>query len=423
MASLQRSLGRRQLFMVGVGTIVGAGIYSVVGVAAGEAGGLLWLSFVVAGACALLAAMSYAELASMYPKAGAEYQYLRAAFPKRRLVSFLAGYLIAVNAAATAATVALAFGGYLRVFVDVPVPVAAFALLAACTLLNLAGIRQSTWVGIGLIVVEVSGLVLMAGAGLATGEVRAVFASGGEAGLAGAFAASALLFFMFIGFEDVANLAEEAREPRRDIPHALLAAVVATTVLYFLVCVAVLAVVPPQALASSASPLTDAGAAVAPWIGQALAVSALFATASTALVTLISISRLLFGMAREHDLPAVLARTLPRRKTPWVAGLALFAGACALLPLGEIKTTAGVSALGILCVFAAIHLGLMRLRRREPRRERLFRVPLAIGAVPVPALLGLVACLAFATQFEPKVYAVFGAALALGLGLYALARR
>src|SRR5687768_15828571 len=173
---LKRALNLPQLIFYGVGTMVGAGIYSVIGAAAMEAGNLLWLSFVFAGVAAFLTVLSYAELASMFPQTGAEYNFLKAAFPDLPLFGFMAGYLIAINAAATSATVAIAFSGYLGVFVSVPMMVTAFTLLALCTAVNIAGIRESTWVSIGLICIEVSGLLLLIWTGFADGEPGRSFA-------------------------------------------------------------------------------------------------------------------------------------------------------------------------------------------------------------------------------------------------------
>jgi len=242
----------------------------------------------------------------------------------------------------------------------------------------------------------------------------------GDAG--GIFAATALVFFVYIGFEDVANLAEEAREPKRDVPRALLASVVITSLLYLLVVWAVLALLEPQALASSDSPLTTAAVVVAPWLGKTLAVTALFATASTALISLVSISRMLFGMARDGDMPRALGRTLTRRRTPWVAALVLFAGACALLPLGKVKIIASISALGILLVFVGVHTALIVLRWREPQRVRPFRAPLHIGRVPILPPAGLAICLGLITQFEAIVYGVTASAMAFGVGVWLLSR-
>lgn len=418
---LARSLGLVPLIFYGVGTMVGAGIYSVIGEAAGEAGSQLWISFIFAGIAAFLTVLSYAELSSMFPKAGAEYQFLKAAFPQRRLFSFMAGYLIALNAAATSATVALAFGGYLSVFVELPTPLVALTLLTLCTLLNISGIKEATWVSILLICIEVAGLLIMIVSGAESGDMAKSFTppSGGD-GVAGIFAATALIFFIYIGFEDVANLSEESKEPTRDIPRALLISVLITSALYILVAFSLIALSDPQSLAGSKAPLSDAAGSVAPWRGQALGVAALFATASTALISLISISRMLFGMAREGDMPKVLSRTWTTRKTPWVAALALFTAACLLLPLGEVKIVASVSSFGVLIVFTAVQVAMITLRYRQPDKKRPFRVPLSIGKLPLLPPIGIVITLALITQFEPIVYAVGGGAILFGGVVYLL---
>lgn len=422
---LRRSLSLTQLTFYGVGTIVGAGIYSVLGAAAGVAGEGVWVSLLLAGTAAFLTALSYAELVSLYPQAGAEYHFLKRAFPRLPLLSYFAGFLIALNAAATSATVSLAFGGYLRVFLDIPAALTAFLLLALCTGVNIAGIRESTWASLALICVEVAGLLLLIGAGFFHKDVMATvhWPDFGEAGVgSGIFMASALIFFIYIGFEDVANLAEESHEPRRDVPRALLISVVLTTGIYLLVAWVALALATPATLAGSESPLTAAASTIAPGLGKVLAVAALFATASTALISLISISRLLFGMARDGALPSWLSRLTPERRTPWVAALALFAAACALLPLGEVRVIASVSALGILCVFVGIQAALVTLRFTRPDAPRGFRVPLAIGRLPLLPVLGMALALALLTRFEARVYAVGGVAVLVGLGLYLLAR-
>lgn len=420
--SLSRSLNLTQLVFYGVGTIVGAGIYTIVGDAAGLAGGQVWWSLLAAAALALVIALSYAELIAAFPKAGAEYQFLKAAFPRWRALAFLAGCLIALNCAATAATVSLAFAGYLAVFVEVPAAVTAFVLLAGCTALNIAGLKQATWASIALICMEVGGLLLLVGSGfLNTAPLSNLrLPVVGEFGAL--FAATALVFFIYIGFEDVANLAEEAREPARDVPRALLGSVALVSVIYLLVVWVALAAVPPDALAGSRSPLTTAGDRLSPLVGRTLAVTALFATASTALISLVSISRLLFGMARDGDMPAALSRTISRRKTPWVAALVLFAAACALLPLGQVKTIASVSALGILVVFIGVQAALVALRLKQPGLERPFRLRGTVGGVPVLPVVGMVAAAALTTQFAPVVYTVVAGVVAGALVVYGLMR-
>lgn len=416
---LNRVINLPQLIFYGIGTMVGAGIYSVIGAAAGEAGNLLWVSFIFAGIAAFLTVLSYAELSSMFPKTGAEYQFLKSAFPERRILSFMAGYLIALNAAATSATVALAFSGYLNVFISVPTLLVAFLLLSACTAVNIAGIKESTWVSIILIFIEVAGLIIMIWSGFESGEIGKSFETSLEWNNAsGIFAATALIFFIYIGFEDVANLSEETREPTKNVPRALLISVIVTSIIYVLVALSLIAISDPEAMAGSNSPLSDAAGSIEPWRGQALAVAALFATASTALISLISISRMLFGMAREGDMPELLSNTLSKRKTPWVAALTLFIASCLLLPLGEVKTVASVSSFGVLLVFAGVQLAMIRLRYREPDKKRPFRVPLSVGGFPILPLIGIIITLALITQFEPVVYAVGIGAIIFGVVVY-----
>lgn len=163
---------------------------------------------------------------------------------------------------------------------------------------------------------------------------------------------------------------------------------------------------------------TAAASTVSPLAGTVLAVTALFATSSTALISLISISRLLFGMARDGDMPKPLAKILPGRRTPWVAALVLFALACALLPLGRVEIVASISSFGILLVFIVVQAAVIRLRFTQPDLARDFRVPMNIGEVPVPAVIGIVFCAALLTRFEGIVYAVGGGFLAFGCVLH-----
>ncbi len=424
MPELARSLTLTQLVFYGVGTMIGAGIYSIIGAAAGEAGHHLWISFLLAGCVAFLTVLSYAELASMMTRAGAEYQFMKKAFPRWPLLSFMAGYLIALNASATSATVSLAFAGYLDVFVNVPAMVTAFILLAVCTMINIAGIRQSTKISVGLICIEVAGLLLLIWAGFRHGDIANSFPHAPATGdFSGIFIATALIFFVFIGFEDVVNLSEESHDPQKNVPRALLLSVGLTSLIYVLVALAVIAIAAPEDLAQSDSPLTLASAQAVPWTGPVLTVAALFATASTALISLISISRLLFGMARDGDMPKPLSKTLARRQTPWVAALTLFTASCLFLPLGEVKIVASISSMGVLLVFIGVHAAMITLRFQQPDLERPFRVPFSIGPLPVLPVLGLIMAAALLTRFEPLVYLVGGGAIGFGIATYFIYRR
>ena len=399
MTELRRSLGLASLSFYGIGLILGAGVFSVIGAAAAEAGDGLWLSFLIGAAVALLTGLSYAELATALPRAGAEHVYLSAAFPRRPLIAYLAGAVLVLSGCATASTVALAFGGYLREMVPIPVLGAALALLVASSALNLVGIRESAWVNVAFTVVEASGLVLLIVLGMRSGRFgEALQADVGAGTLSGA----ALLFFAFLGFEEIVNLTEETRDPGRTIPRAILVSVAVTTVLYVLVGLAAVALVPAAEMAKSEAPLLAAAQAGSRRAAAALGVIALFATANTCLATLVGVSRMCHGMARAGALPGVFGRVLRTRKTPWAAAL-LVLGLAALMALpGDVPSIASLSSFGALVAFSGVNACLIILRFRQPLLERPFRVPLALAGVPVPAALGLVLALGLATQFDGR---------------------
>lgn len=405
-SKLNRSLGPFALTFDGLGIILGAGIYSIIGVAAGRAGDALWIAFCASGGVALFTALSYAELATSYPTASAEFTYVSRAFPGAPSVAVVVGTLVAFSGIATAAAVALAFGGYLAHFVAVPPIAAALALLGVATAINMIGTLQASLVTMVFTLVEVAGLVAVVLIGANAPHFGDALSADAHGGLA---SATALVFFSFLGFESIANLAEEAKNPGRDLPIAIFASLAVTTVLYALVALAVVALVPSEQLAASDAPLVTAVAARTRWGSPALGGVALFATANTVLAAVLIASRVLFGMARKRALPPVLGRLLPKRRTPWVATLVTSGVAAALLPLGEVEVVAGVSSFAALLAFVAVNLALIALRRRDPDRERPFRVPLAIGGVPLIPIVGVLTSVALLSQLDAGVLVLGGA--------------
>ena len=409
---LRRTLGVAGLTFYGVGMIVGAGIYSVVGAAAESAGEGLWLSALIGAAVALLTAFSYAELSTMMPHAGAEYAYVRAGFPRLRSASAVVGVVLVLTAAATAATVALAFAGYLERLLGVPRAVGSGALVVAATALNLSGMRSSSRVNAAFTLIEVAGLAVFVVLGATQPSFGAALA---EAPAPGVLPGAALLFFAYLGFEDIVNLAEEARRPSRTLPRALFVSVAVTAALYVGVALAAVALVEPAELATSRSPLATAAEAASPSLAGALGGVALFATANTALIALVAGCRLLFGMARDGDLPAGLAAVHRRTGVPWLAALLVGGIAAALLPVGEVAVVAGVSSFAALMAFTSVNAALVALRLRAPGRRRPFRVPLAWRRIPVLPVLGGVSALLLLTQFDGPTY--LGGAGVLGVGI------
>ena len=342
---LKPVLGPVQLVFYSVGVIVGAGVYSVIGTAAGLAQQNLWMSFAIGAGVAFLTAMSYAEMATAYPEAGAEYIYIRHAWPKAGWLAFGIGVVMLIGGAATAATVAMAFGGYLRVFADVPAAWSALALLVACTAFNVWGMRESSAVNVVFTSIEVGGLLLIIAAGLVHDGASPPAAVETQPA---ALAAAALLFFVYLGSEEVANMVEEVRNLGRDIPLALFVSMAITTVLYVLVALAVVHMAVPADLAASGAPLATAIGRVWPNSGNLLSAIVLFATANTVRITVIASSRLAFSMARDGEIHGVFSGLLPRRQTPWVAAVLSLAMAAALLPVGSVKVLAEMSSFAAL---------------------------------------------------------------------------
>ena len=416
MSALHRGLGLASLTFYGVGLILGAGIYSILGQAAGIAGEALWLSFLLGSLAALLTGLSYAELATMFPKAGAEYVYLREAWPTLTWLPGTMGWVLAVAGVATTATVAMAFAGYASLFSAFPPWTIAGALVVAAVALNVVGVNEASWANIVFTLIEAAGLVALIVVGARDPDFGHVFVAAPHAGVLGA---AGLIFFAYLGFEDIANLAEEARNPARDIPRAILIAVAVSTTLYILTAAASVALLEPARLAASASPLADAVQVGAPRLAGALGGVALFATANTALITITAASRLLFGMARGGDAPRLLARTLPRRKSPAAAIVVAGVGAAVFLPVGSIGLVGGVASLLALVAFASVNAALVRLRFTRPGVDRPFRVPLAPGRVPLPAALGLTVVVILMTQFEMRAYGIAALALAVAFAVQA----
>lgn len=399
--ALKPVLGVTQLVFYGVGMIVGAGIYSVIGAAAGTAGPSLWLSFVLSAVIALLTALSYAEMAAAFPTAGAEYVYLGRAFPRADWVAFSIGVILIVGGAATAATVATAFGGYMRLFIDVPAGVSAVGLLLFCAAFNVWGLRESSWLNILFTSVEVFGLLMVIAAGLTRDDFAAPLAMPPQSGVV---TAAAILFFVYLGFEEIANLAEEAREPGRDMPRAIFLSLGITTVLYILVSLAAVALLAPADLAKSEAPLAAAIQTAWPRAGGGIGVLALFATANTVLITMIATSRLAYSMARNGEIPRLFGRLLPQRETPWTATILIVVLAAVLMPLGSVRLLAEMSSLSALLAFLAVNVALIALRYRMPDHPRPFRLPLTVGSMPLIPLLAIAGIGLLLVNFETAVY-------------------
>ena len=412
---LDRTLGFGQITASGVGIIIGAGIYVLLGAATAEAGAGVWISFLVAGVLSGLTALSYAELASMYPNAGAEYDYTRRVAPE--WVAFLIGWVMIVGLIIAAAAVSLGFASYLRYFVDVPTRAGAWLLLGLVTVVALAGIEQSARLTVALSTVQVGGLLAIIVIGVPhLGDVSLT----ADVSTAGVVTAAALVFFAFVGFDEVITLAEETTNPARTVPRALLAALTISTFLYVGVAIAGVSVLGPVALGASEQPLADVmGEAIGPRSADVVAIVALLATTNTTLLAITASSRLQYGMADTGALPAVFGR-LNRRRAPWMAVVLSALVAAGFAVLGDLSLVASVTDFSVYVVFVAVNVAVVLLRFWQPKRRRPFTIRGSIARVPVSPVLALVTIAVLIPSLEPAAIALGSAVMAGGVGFYAV---
>ena len=397
---LRQRIGLPLLTAYGVGVMIGAGIYVLVGAVAAEAGGLAWIAFLVAGLVALPSALSFAELAARVPEAGGAAAYMRAAFGSPAL-AMLVGLAIVVAGTISAAAVLRGGVGYLTGIVPIDPALAILILGALLTCIAIWGVVESLAFAAILTAIEVLGLMMVIAAGLLAPPVVETLAApnaGDVPGiLPGILAAATLAFFAFIGFEDVVNLAEETRDPQRNVPRAVVIALVLVSLIYAAVAFAATRAVAPADLAESARPLALVWQA---WAGSPaifLSAIAVAAALNGVLAQVVMAARVLFGLGRHGGPFAPFHRAHPRLGTPVLASLlvgAAMIAAALLLPVAEL---AEVSATTLLVVFVLVNAALLRIKRRDPAPAA-FQVP---GVVPALGLVVSLAALAAAFGVAP----------------------
>jgi APA family basic amino acid/polyamine antiporter len=383
---LKRTLSLAECIFFGVGSILGAGIYTIIGKVAGYAGNITWLAFLIASITALLTAFSYAELSAAYPKSGGEYVYTKKAMGDK--VGTAIGFIIALNGIISGATVAVGFGGYLTELFDTPVVLAALGIIGLIFLVNVTGIRESSIVNIIFTIIEFSGLLLVIiSAFPKIGSVNLLEGSG--SGNASVLMAASLGFFAFIGFEEIVKLAEETKDPQKTIPRALFSASAIVTVMYFTVAVSAVSALPVDTLANSSSPLSDiAEEGLGATAGLVIVIIALFSTSNTILSNMLGSSRVIYDMAKEVKVLSVFNR-VSKRQTPYAALILILIIMSAFALIGKIEVIAMIANLFIFITFFAVNLTVVLLRRSDPQKSRPFKVPLNINNVPVISLLGM----------------------------------
>jgi basic amino acid/polyamine antiporter, APA family len=435
---LRRVLGPWDLVLLGIGSVIGTGIFVLTGhTAAAYCGPAIVLAMVLAGAAALLAGLCYAELAAALPVAGSAYSYAREGFGA--LAAWVIGWDLILEYALAASTVAVGWSANLANLVNlrigwmVPLPgggrfdVAAALVVVAVTVVLVRGVRESAWLNGAVVVVKVAVIVAVIGAGALFVDPRhwrpfipPAQGSWGHFGWGGVLRGAAVIFFAYIGFDAVSTAAQEARDPQRDMPRGLLGSLAICTVLYVLVSAVTVGLVPYPAL-DVAAPLATAidaarGRAAGAWVpvlgGLALLVKlgTLLGLTSTMVVTLLAQSRIFYAMAEDGLLPAWAGRVHPRFHTPHLATAALGTAVALAAALTPIDVLSQLVSIGTLFAFVMASLAVIVLRRQRPDLPRPFRVPLSPWLPALAALVsgGLMLSLPAATWLRLAIWMALG---------------
>ncbi len=449
---LRRSLGPIQLTVLGIGVIIGTGIFVLTGEAAGTlAGPAIALSFVAAGVACALAGLCYAEFASVVPIAGSAYTFSYASLGE--LVAWIIGWDLMLEMALGAATVASGWSQYFKVvltsspwhlhppawiFADGHNLVAALVVLVITGVLCL-GMRTSSAVTAVIVAIKVTIVLLVIFAGLSyiksgnyhpfipgsgskpapggssgTTVAQDLGISPGAFGVGGIFAGAALVFFAFIGFDVVATNAEEAKRPQRDIPIGIFASLTICTILYIAVALVVTGMVKFNHINVTA-PLSTAFTSVhETTIATIIAYGALAGLTSVILVLMLGQSRVFFAMSRDRLLPPVFSSVSERFGTPYRTTIVTGVAVAALTFFFPLKTLAELVNIGTLFAFVLVSIGVVVLRRTRPDLERPFRTPL----MPVVPILSVLASLWLMLNLQGATWLRFAIWMAIGFIVY-----
>lgn len=378
---LRRVVSTRMLVLYGVGNIVGAGVYVLIGKIAEPAGYLSVLAFLIAALVAFCAALSYAELAARFPVSAGISVYLHEAFKAPRL-STIMGVLLVVAGTVSTATLLKGFSGYLHMLVPLPPLLIMIGVVIILLIITLKGIKESVHAAGLLALVEIGGLLFLMGSILLAkpdtfmnfgthfmGSLQAI----DTAMLAGIISASFIAFYAFIGFEDMVNIAEEVKDPQKAFPKAILIAMLVVTFLYVIVAMVTLGVLSPGQLGASNAPLAAAYQTATGLHPGIIIIVSLMATLNGIIVNMVMGSRFLYGLANRGWLTPWFAKvsknSVPARGLIVVAVVALLCGF--LLPIEQLAQT---TSLLLLFVFLAVNMSLIIIRRRDSAQSRKLRI-------------------------------------------------
>jgi basic amino acid/polyamine antiporter, APA family len=445
--SLRRALGALNLTMLGIGAIIGTGIFVLTGtVAAQNAGPAVVLSFVVAGIASVFAALCYAEFAALVPMAGSAYTYGYVTLGE--FIAWIIGWDLVLEYALGAVTVAIGWSGYVVSFLNgigIHLPpeltaargsavtladgstvtalfnLPAVLIIALVTTLLVVGIRESANVNNVIVIIKVAVvLVFIALAAQAVDPanwrpfipentgVREHY------GWTGIMAGAGIVFFAYIGFDAVSTAAQEAKNPQRDMPIGIIASLLICTALYILVSGIATGVLPYTELDVPDPIAKVADAAGLGWISGLIKLGAIAGLSSVILVMLLGQSRVFWTMSKDGLLPPVVARVHPRFKTPWITSIITGIGVAIFSAVLTVREAGSLVAIGTLAAFVIVSIGILVLRVREPNLHRPFKAPIIWFTAPMGALSALYLMISLPWQTWQRLLIWF----AIGLVIY-----
>ena len=433
---LKRVLGPLDVTTIGIGAIIGAGIFVLSGVAARDyAGPAIIISFIITAIACTIVAMCYAELASMIPEAGSAYSYSYATMGE--LVAWLIGWDLILEYSVGAIAVAVGWSGYINGLIksmtgaSLPVALSAAPGSAPGAIINLPamfivllltailcfGVKESITINKIIVIIKLVIVVLfiVIGATYIHPENYTPFMPFGAAGV---MTGAAIVFFAYIGFDAVATVAEEAKDPQRTMPIGIIASLVVCTILYILVAAVLTGMVPINQIDVN-EPLAGAFAHYGQrWAVALVAVGAIAGITSVLLVSLLAQPRVFFALARDGLLPKMFAQVHPKYNTPWFSTLVMGIIISIFAGLTPITTAAELTNIGTLFAFVLVCIGVVILRKRQPNRKRAFKAPLSGWPWPVLPIAGIAFCLALMASLPALTWVRFVGWMGVGLLIY-----
>jgi APA family basic amino acid/polyamine antiporter len=427
---LKRAVGLLDLTALGIGAIIGTGIFVILGEAIGDAGPAIILSFVLAGVTCAFSALAYAELASSIPVSGSAYTYAYATMGE--LLAWIIGWDLILEYGVSVAAVAVGWGQYFNELLDtlfglsLPDSLAsppgeggsfnlpAVFIVLAITVLLMAGVRESARANAVMVVIKVAIVIMfivLAFTGFDSGNLEPF----NPEGFGGVVTAASVIFFAYIGFDAISTSGEEVKRPSRDLPIAIIVSLAVCTLLYILVSTSAVGAMPYTDLEGQEAPLAHVLETLGfDWGATLISFGALIAITSVVLTILYGQTRIMFAMCRDGLLPRGFAKISENRRTPMritaTFGI-LIAVIAAFVPLEEIAKLVNI---GTLFAFVITNIGVIVLRRTRPDLERGFRVPL----VPIVPLIGAGLAIFLMKYLEAATWLRFAGWLALGVVIY-----